>query len=122
MSQKIFANDLVAIRKSKVAFTLYKPVHVGMCMLDLSKLSMYKFHYDYTKSKYGKYSKPLITDTDSLMYDLKTEDINEYFVKDKAMFHFNNYSANSRYSDDSNKLVIGKMKDETTANAIEELV
>ena len=39
------------------------------------------------------------------------------------MFHFDNYFVNSRYSDDSNKLgVVGKMRDETAAVAIEEFV
>ena len=44
MSQKIFDNDLVAIRKSKVTLTLIKPAYVGMCISDLSKVIMYEFH------------------------------------------------------------------------------
>ena len=38
------------------------------------------------------------------------------------MFHFDNYSVNSRYSDDSSKLGVGKMRDETAAVAVEEFV
>ena len=55
----------------------------------------------------------LFTDTDSLMYEIKTEDVYEDLSSKKEMFDFCNYSTKSRYHDDSNKLVIGKMKDET---------
>ena len=47
MSHKIFDNNLVAIRKSKVALRLNKPAYIGMCILELSKILMYEFHYDY---------------------------------------------------------------------------
>ena len=49
MSHKIFDNDLVAIRKNKVTLTLNKPAYFGMCILELSKVLMYEFHYDYIK-------------------------------------------------------------------------
>ena len=67
MSHEIFDNDLVAILKCKVC--------VGMCILDFSKVLMYEFHYDYIKNKYGGNSRLLFTDTDSLMYEIKTEDV-----------------------------------------------
>ena len=53
MSQRISDNDIVAIRKSKVTLTLKKPAYVGMCILDLSKVLMYKFDHDYIKNRYG---------------------------------------------------------------------
>ena len=69
MSHKIFEKDLVAIRKSKVKLTPNKPAYIGVCILELSKLLMYEFHYDYIKNKYDNNSKLLFTDTDSLMYE-----------------------------------------------------
>ena len=54
------------------------------------------------------------------MYDIKTEGVYQDFNSDKEMFDFSNYSTNSEYYDDSNKLVIEKMKDETAGVAIEE--
>ena len=50
-----------------------------MCTLDLSKVLMYEFHYDYIKNKYGNNSKLLVSDTDSLMYEIKTEDVYKNF-------------------------------------------
>ena len=119
---KKFDIDLVTICKRKVIFTLKKPAYVRMCILDLSKVLMYEFHYDYVNCKYGNNSKILFADTDSLMYAIKTEDIYEDFSKDKEMFDFSNYSAKSKYYDDSNKLVVSKMKDETVGVAIKEFV
>ena len=90
MPQKAFGNDLVAIRKSKVTLTLNKPAYVGICILDLSKVLRYEFHYDYVKNKYGNNSRLLFTDTDSLIYEIKTEDVYEDFNKDKKIFDFSN--------------------------------
>ena len=83
---------------------------------------MYKFHYDYIKNKYDNKSRLLFTDTKSLMYEIKTEDVCEDFSNDKKMFNFSNYLTKSKYYDNSNKLVVGKMKDEAAGLAIEELV
>ena len=76
---KIFDNDLVGIRKNKVTLTLIKPAYVEMCVLDLSKVLMYDFHYDCIKNKYGSNSRLLFTDFESLMYKIKTGDIYEDF-------------------------------------------
>ena len=75
MSHKISEYDLVAIHKDKVTWTLDKPVYIGMCILELSKVLIYEFHYDFIKTKYDSKSKPLFTDTDSLMYEIKTEGV-----------------------------------------------
>ena len=119
MSQKIFDNNLVAIHKSKFALTLNKPVYVGVHILELRKVLMYEFHYDYIKNKYCIKSRLLLTDTDSLMYEIRTDDIYEDFSNNKEIFDFINYSTKSQYYDDSKKLVVGKMKDEIGGDAIE---
>ena len=109
MSHKIFDNDLVAIRKNKVTLTLNKPAYIGMCILELSKVLMYEFHYDYIKNKYGNNSRLLFTGTDSLMYEIKTKDVYKDFSSNKEVFDFSNYSTKSKYYYNSNKLVVGKM-------------
>ena len=82
VSHEIFDNDLVAIRKSKVTLTLNKPAYIGMCILEISKVLVYEFHYDYFKNKYGTNSRLLFTDTDRLLYEIKIEDIYNDFSND----------------------------------------
>ena len=53
------------------------------------------------------------------MYKIKTEDVYEDFSNDKEMFDFSNYSTKSKHYDNLNKLVVGKMKNETAGVAIE---
>ena len=67
-----------------------------MCTLELSKVLMYEFHYDYINNKYGNSSRLLFADTDSLMYAIKTEDFNKV-RGDKEMFDFSNYSTKSKF-------------------------
>ena len=50
---------------------------------------MYQFHCKYLKSKFN--AKLLFTDTDSLVYEIKTEDVYEDFYEDKNLFYFNGY-------------------------------
>ena len=54
----------------------------------------------------------MLTDTDSLTYKIKSENVYEEFYKGKDLFDFGNYSEDSKFFDDANKKVIGKMKDE----------
>ena len=75
MSNKIFDNDLVRIRKIKVTLTVNKAAYIGMCVLELSKVLMYEFHYGCIKHKYGNNSRLLFTNTDRLMYEIKTEEV-----------------------------------------------
>ena len=70
----IFDEDLIAIHMKKTSLTMNKPVYLGMNILDLSKILMFDFHYNYIKKKYGDKAKLLFTDTDSLMYKIQTED------------------------------------------------
>ena len=78
-----------------------------MYILELCKILMYEVHYGYIKNKYGNKLKLLFTDTDSLMYEIKAENVYEDFSSDKEMFEFSN-SLKSKYYDNSNKLVIRK--------------
>ena len=68
-----------------------------MWILDLSKVSLYEFFYGYIKNRYGGSSRLLLTDTDSLIYQLKTKEVYEDFINDKEMFDCSNYSVKSKY-------------------------
>ena len=92
-----------------------------MCILELSKVLMYVFHYDYIKKNMVT-TRLLFTDTDSSLYEIKTEDVYEDFRNDKEMFNFSNYSTKSKCYHNSNKLVVGKMKDETAGVVIKKIV
>ena len=123
MSHKIFDNNLVAFRKSKVALKLNIPAYTGMRIFELSKLLMYEFHHDYVKNKYDNKPKILFMDTDSLMCEIKTEYVYEDFSSDKNILDFSNYATTivkSKYYYNSNKLFIHKMKGETAGIAIKE--
>ena len=96
MLPKIFDKPLVAIRKTKLALKLNKPASTGMDILELSKVLMYEFHYDFIKNKFDSKSKLLFADTDSLMDKIKTEDVYEDFSSNKELFDFSNYSAKSK--------------------------
>ena len=110
VSQKIFSKTFVAIHEIKPVLTLNKPIYVGFSILDLSRHFMYEFHYKYIKSKFD--AKLLFTDTDSLVHEIKTEDVYEDFYRDKNLFDFSDYPLDSKFFDPVNKKVIGKVKDE----------
>ena len=66
---------------------LNKPAYIGMCILGLSKILMYEFFY-YNKNKYDNKPKLLFTNTDSLMYEIKTGDVYNDFSSDKDIVWF----------------------------------
>ena len=107
--QKIFSKNFVAIHEIKQVLTLNKPIYVGFGILDLSKLLKCEFHYKYINNKFD--AKLLLTDTDSSVYEIKTEDVYEDFYQDKNLFDFSDYPLNSKFFDLVNKKVIGKIKD-----------
>ena len=118
VSQKIFSKNFVAIHEIKPVLTLNKPICVGFSISDLSKLLMCECHYKYIKNKFD--AKLLHTDTNSLVYEIKTEDVYEDFYPDKNLFDFKSYPLNAKFFDPVNKKVIGKMKDDFEGRIISE--
>ena len=107
VSSKIFKENLIAVHRLKGTLTLNRPAYVGMSILDLSKTLMYDFHHNYIKKKYGSGATQLFTDTDSLTYEIETEDVYKDFWNDKDMFDNSDYPENSPYYCNANKKVIG---------------
>ena len=120
VTHKLFDKDFAAIHEIKPVLVLNKPIYVGFTVLDLSKWKMYDFHYNFIKKKIN--AELLFTDTDSLTYEIKSEDVYKEFYKWKDLFDFSNYSKDSRFYDESNKKVIGKMKDEYGGVIIDEFI
>ena len=110
VTHKLFDKGYAAIHEIKPILVLKKQIYVGFTVLDLSKWMMFDFHYNFIKKNFN--AELLFTDTDSLVYEIKSENICEEFFKWKDLFDFSNYFKDSIFCDDTNKNVIGKMKDE----------
>jgi hypothetical protein len=121
----IFDENLVAIHMRKTKLVYDKPIYLGMSILDLSKTLMYDFHYNYIKNMYADKAKLLFTDTDSLTYEIKTEDFYADIAKDvEKLFDTSAYPKDhpSGIRAGLNKKVIGMFKDEAAGKQIEEFV
>ena len=92
VTHKLFDEDFAAIHEIKPVLMLNKPIYVGFTVLD------------------------------SVTYELKSENIYEVFFKWKDLFDFSNYSKDSKFFDDTNKKVIGKMKDEYGGVIIDQFI
>ena len=124
-SCKVFSENLVAIHMKKTSLTMNKPVYLGACILDLSKTIMYDFHYNYIKLMYKDKAKLLFTDTDSLMYEIETEDFYKDISGDvKNRLDTSDYPDNhpSGIPTGCNKKVLGMFKDEAMGKSIKEFV
>ena len=125
ISRKIFNENLVSVHMKKTSLTINKPVYLGMCILDLSKIIMFDFHYNYIKPKYGNNAKLLFTDTDSLLYEIQTEDFYKDISGDvRDRFDTSDYPENhpSGLPTGINKKVLGMFKDEAAGKNIKEFI
>ena len=86
ITHKIFDKNYAAIHKIKSVLTLSKPIYVGFTVLELSKWMMYDFHCNFIKKLFD--AALLFTDTDSLNYEIKSEDVYEEFFKQKQIQSF----------------------------------
>ena len=120
ITHKLFNKNFAAIHTIKPVLILNKPIYVGFTVLDLSKWLMYDFHYNFIKKNVS--AKLLFTDADSLTSEIKSEDVYKDFYKWKDLFDFSNYSKDSTFYDDTNKTVIGKMKDEYGGAIIDQFI
>ena len=120
VTHKLFNKYFAAIHEIKQVLVLNKPIYVGFTVLDLSNWLMYYFHYNFIKNNSN--AELLFTDTDSLTYEIKSENIYKEFYKWKDLFDFSNYSKDSEFFDDTNKKVIGKMKDEYDGVIIDQFI
>ena len=99
------------MKKTKVKMN--KLIYLGFSILDLSKIVMNEFWYDYIKPKYGKKGKPCYMDTDSFIMHIKTEDFYKEIADDvEKRFDTSNYEVDRPLPKGKNKKVFGLMKDE----------
>ena len=122
----LFGENLMGCEMGKIKVVMKKPVYLAQAILDLSKIIMYEFHYDYMVPKYGlEKFKLCYMDMDSLVYDIKTEDFYEDIANDvKARFDTSGYSKTDfrPLPIGVNRKVIGLMKDELGGKIMTEFV
>ena len=100
-----------------------KPIYLGLLILEISKILMYEFCYDYMKPKYGDNVKLCYMDTDSFIIYIKTEDFYKDIADDvECKFDTSNYEVDIPLPTRKNKKVIGLMKDELGEKIIKEFV
>ena len=109
VTHKLFNKNFAAIHEIKQVLVLNKPIYVGFTVLDLSKWFMYYFHHNFIKKNFN--AQLLFIDTDSLTYEIKSENFYKKIFIWKDLFDVSNYSKDSKFFDDTNEKVIGKMKD-----------
>ena len=120
-----WARDLIIAERSKTSILLNKPVYTGVSVLDLSKLHMWSFWYDWLKPRFGDKVRLAYTDTDSLVYTIESPQDPSSILRgdsEESMFDNSDLPKNNEHHSDVNKKVLGKFKDEAKGVAIAEFV
>ena len=113
--------SIIEMKRTKVKRN--KPIYLGLSILEISKLLMYEFWYDYMKRKYDDKVELCYTDTGSFIINIKTKDFYRDIADDVAKrFDTSNYEADRPLPTGKNKKVIGLMKDELGGRIIREFV
>ena len=117
------SEDLSIIEMKKTKVKMSKPIYLGLSILEISKILMYEFWYDYMKPKYNDNVRLLYMDTNSFIMNIKTND----FYKDISddvdnRFDTSNYEVKRPLLMGKNKKVIGLMKDELEGEIFTEFV
>ena len=115
-------DDLVAIEMGKPKIKLIRPIYAGHTVLELSKLLMYDYYYNVMKQRYGNLVELCMTDTDSILCLVQTENVYDDMYEDKAKYDTSNYKKDNRLYSNVNAKVVGLMKDETAGEAVTEFV
>ena len=90
---KHFSEDLQAIEMKKAKVIMNKLVYLGQAILDISKILMYEFWYDYIKPKYQEKAKLCYMNTDSFIIHIETEDFYKDIAEDiKKWFDTSGYN------------------------------
>ena len=120
---KLISEDLSIIEMKKTKVKMNKPFYLGLSILEISKILMYEFWYNYTKPKYNDNVRLCYMDTDSFVMHIKTNDFYENIASDvENRFDTSNYEVNRPLPIGKNKKVIGLMKDELGGKIITEFV
>ena len=117
----IFSEKLVGVELVKPKIVLDRPIYAGATILDLSKLLMFEFFYKVLKPTFPGI-RLVFTETDSFLLDIPTDDLYRDMKGLAEQFDFSNYPATHPLYSIENKAVLGKFKDETAGEPIEEFI
>ncbi len=115
------ANGLYLIETHKTEIVYDKPVYVGCCVLDLSKLHMMDFHYNVIQAQIGNKAKFIYSDTDSFVYEIEHNNIYEWIKENKEHFDLSKSERPDLKCND-NEHVLGKFKDELHSMVMTEML
>ena len=137
----LISEDFSVIEMKKTKVKMNKPIYLGLSILEISKILMYEFWYDYIKPKYNDNVRLCYMDTDSFVMHIKTNDFYKDIASDvENRFDTSNYEANTSeitagpsslersalarrpLPTGKNKKVIGLIKDELGGQIITEFV
>ena len=122
-TMKLTDNNLAIIEMRKVKVKMIKPIYLGLSILDISKITMYEFWYDYVKIKYEDKARLCYMDTDSFVVNIKTKNFYKDISQDvNKRLDTSNYTFDRPLPTGINKKVIGLMKDELGGDIITEFV
>ncbi|XP_031619421.1 uncharacterized protein LOC116338364, partial [Contarinia nasturtii] len=115
----IFEENLAAVEWCRNRIYMNKPISIGMAVLDLSKILMYEFHYDHMKPQYGSNIQLMYTDTDSFIYEIKTDCFYEDMKKNLDRYDTSDYPVNNLFNiPQKNKKIPGLFKDEMKSKIV----
>ena len=115
----LISEDMSIIEMKKTKVKMNKPIYLGLSILEISKILMYEFWYDYMKPKYNDNVKLCYMDTDSFIMHIKTNDISDDVGN---RFDTSNYEVKRPLPIGKNKKIIGLMKDALGGEIIMEFI
>lgn len=116
-----FQDDLFFVESHEEKVLYNKPSYIGNAILDISKICMLKFHYDYMQPKYGDNCELIYTDTDSFVYNVHCEDLYQDMYDNRNHFNLAEVK-NKKFMDKTNDAKVGTMKPETGMQPIHEWI
>jgi hypothetical protein len=122
-SSKVLVDDkMVLMKLNKKIVQFNKPIYAGFSILELSKYHMYDFHYNTMQPRCIENIELMMTDTDSLVYCIHTVDFYKDMYEMRMHFDMSEYSKQNPIYDETNKKLIGKLRDETGDKVIKTFV
>ena len=114
------SNRLTLVESKPIKTVFNKPIYLGACILESSKLHMYQFWYNHLKLKYGNKIQIIYTDTDSFVIEVETDHIYQDMLEDSHLYHFSDYPENHPNYSLTNKKMYGIFKDDLNSKIIVE--